>query len=1081
MSEERRLVTVLFADVAGSTALGEHRDPEDVRALLARFYAIAKEVIGAHGGTLEKFIGDAVMAVFGLPQAHGDDAERALAAALELRDRVQTDSLLGPQLPIRLGVDTGEVVAARDSGAGDFLMTGDAVNTAARLQQAAEPWAILCGERTARAAVRRFSFGPPTAVEAKGKRQPIGARPLLGRADVAVQTRVPLIGRDDDLAQLELAARRAFGERRPFLVSLIAPAGIGKTRLLEEFLERLPTLAPQATVAIAQCLPYGQRLTYWPLRTVLFRLANLAEDAEPAAARDGILSWLRGAGVESSQRIGDLLAATIGLGETEAVDRAALFAAWRTAIEAASRHSPLVLVFEDLHWSSDSLLDLVEFVMQPRADAPLLMIALARPELLDRRPAWGGGRRNYISLSLEPLRDGAVGSLVEHMVGGSSREIVERVVARAEGNPFYAGEIVRSVMERVPSLDDVPAVERALATMPDTVHATILARLDLLPPEERRVLQVGAVFGRAFRAAGVAALEPALAPEAERAADGLVVKDLIRPSDTDRFAFRHILIQEVAYHTLLRAERALLHAAAGAWLESRAAGQEDAVAEIIAYHYREATTISPTRDASAGEGELRRKAVTWLTRAADVATAAAAFGEAARHLQRAIELAEAGDLPELYERLGYVLAGDAAAEADLTALRLCREVGRPPDQELRLVASLLMRHTRFGGSMGSRPSEEALARLRAEGRALLQQAGDQRATAAFLIGEGFVPLWHRGTSAPVPPSEVTEAEQSVRRGLEIAETLDDARLRSAALDGLGSLAQERGAWEEVRERARQRLAFQNRLDLQERMDAYSMAAWASAELGDLLDAERVSAAGLALLQPGQVVAWALHLVAWRTYALMLMGRWDDALATADRARALWIESGLLSAGYAVRGFIAGLDVARARRDERRAEAFGEVLEKILRSFGPDRFVVRMLPYLSGDLDALAHKVIGGLGITHVNQPEYVERALSFCSDRGHRVPPDIVRPIAAFAVQYHYRILEGQARRALGAALRDPAELTRSLTTFERTGAIPYAARVRCERALITGDGPEMNAGLKVLDTLGDLDQLARYERASER
>ncbi|HEV8339829.1 MAG TPA: adenylate/guanylate cyclase domain-containing protein [bacterium] len=1077
MAEERRLVTVLFADVAGSTALGEQRDPEDVRALLGRFYAIAKEVIGVHGGTLEKFIGDAIMAVFGLPHAHGDDAERALAAALELRDRVQGDVLLGAQLPIRIGVDTGEVVAARDSAAGDFLITGGAVNTAARLQQAAEPWMILCGERTARAAVRRFSFGPPSAVLAKGKTQPVGTRSVLGRTAAAVPLRVPLIGRDADLAQLELAARRAFGERRPFLLSLIAPAGIGKSRLLEEFLDRLPATGVEATVAIAQCLPYGQRLTYWPLRTVLFRLAGLAEDAEAAVARDRIFLWLENSGVESSRRTGDLLAATIGLGETEAVDRAALFAAWRTAIEAASRQSPLVVVFEDLHWSSDSLLDLAEFVMQPRGDAPLLMIALARPELLDRRPSWGGGRRNYISLSLEPLADDAVAALVEHMIGGSSREIVERVVTRAEGNPFYAGEIVRSVMDRVPSLDDVSAVERALATLPDTVHATILARLDILPFQERRLLQVGAVFGRAFRAAGVAALEPDLLPHSESATEELVVKDLIRPSDTDRFAFRHILIQEVAYQTLPRAERARLHAAAGAWLENRAAGQEEALAEIIAYHYREATSVSPRPEGETGQTELRRKGAAWLTRAADVATAAAALGEAARHLQRAIELADPGELPDLYERLGYVQAGDAAAEAYLTGLRLCREAGRSPDQELRLVASLLMLYTRFGGSMSTRPSGDELGRLRAEGRALLERAGDKRAVAAFLVAEAFIPFWRvGGGAAAVAPSEITEAERSARRGLDVAEELDDARLRSAALDGLSSLAQQRGTWEEAREWARQRLTFQDRLDLQERMDAYSMATWTSVHLGDLDDADRVSTEGLALLQPGQAVAWALHLAAWRTYALALMGRWDEALVTADRTRALWAESGVLSAGYAVRGFLAGLDVARARRDEPRMEAFRDTLERIIRSLDRTRYLVRILPYLAGDLEQLEEKVIrnftpGGSG------PDALERTLSLCCDRGHAVSAELLPPIVEFAGRHGHRILEAQAWRALGMARQETLEFRRALELFERTGAVPYVARVRCERALITSDEGEMTAGLKILEALGDAEQTARFEQ----
>ncbi|MGH7358420.1 MAG: adenylate/guanylate cyclase domain-containing protein, partial [Candidatus Rokuibacteriota bacterium] len=399
MSEERRIVTVLFADMTGSTVPGEARDPEDVRTLLARYYGIAREVVHAHGGTLEKFIGDAVMAVFGLPQAHGDDSQRAMSAALEIRDRVRSDPQLGPQQPVRIGVNTGEVVATRDSAASDFLITGDAVNVAARLQQTAEPWTILCGERTARAARDRFTLGRATEIEVKGKQLPIRAQPLLGRAAAATSFRSPLIGRDDDLAQLELVARRAFVDRRPFLVSLIAPAGTGKTRLVEEFLDRLPAISPVATVAIAQCLPYGQRVTYWPLRALLVRLVGLKEEAGPETVREEIRRWLHDRGVESPERVADLLAATIGAGEPEVIDRAALFAAWRTAIEVAGRQAALVLVFEDLHWSSDSLLDLVEFIVQPRGDAAVLMIALSRPELLDRRPAWGGGRRNYVALS----------------------------------------------------------------------------------------------------------------------------------------------------------------------------------------------------------------------------------------------------------------------------------------------------------------------------------------------------------------------------------------------------------------------------------------------------------------------------------------------------------------------------------------------------------------------------------------------------------------------------------------------------------------------------------------------------------
>ena len=335
MAEERRIVTVLFADVAGWTSLGETLDAEDVRAHLTRYYNIARDVVSAHGGTLEKFIGDAVVAVFGHPQAHGDDAQRAMSAALEIRDRVRADPRLGPELPVRIGVNTGEVVAKHDSGASDFLITGDAVNVAARLQQTAEPWTILCGERTVRAARDRFTLGRPTEIAVKGKRLPIQALPLLGRAAEAALSRFPLIGRDDDLAQLDLVARRAFTDRRPFLVSLIAPAGTGKTRLVEEFLHQLPERWPEATVAIAQCLPYGQRVTYGPLRTLLVRLVGFQEEAAPETVREGIRVWLHDRGVESPERAADLLAATIGAAESEVIDRAALFTAWRTAIEAA--------------------------------------------------------------------------------------------------------------------------------------------------------------------------------------------------------------------------------------------------------------------------------------------------------------------------------------------------------------------------------------------------------------------------------------------------------------------------------------------------------------------------------------------------------------------------------------------------------------------------------------------------------------------------------------------------------------------------------------------------------------------------
>ncbi len=1081
MAEERRLVTILFADVTGSTALGETLDPEDVRALMAQFFAICKEVIATHGGTLEKFIGDAVMAVFGLPQAHGDDGQRALNAALELRDRMKQDATLRDRLPIRMGVNTGEVVAARDRAAGDFLITGDPVNVAARLQQAAEPWTVLCSERTARAARDAFIFGQPVELVTKGKAQPVKALTVLGRAARVVR-RVPLIGRDTELAHLELVARHAFTQHRPFLVNLVAPAGTGKTRLLEEFLDRLPSLVPHANVAIAQCLPYGQRLTYWPLRAVLFRIVGIQEDAPPDRIRAAVAAWCHDAGVEQPQRMADLLAATVGAAELEAIDRDALFGAWRTLVETASRRRPLVLAFEDLHWSSESLLELVEFVMQPRGDSSVLIVALTRPELLDRRAGWGGGRRNYVSLALEPLPDTAMEALAEHLLGRPSSQIVARVVERADGNPFYAGEIVRSIMDRVPSLDDDTAVSRALAELPDTVQATVLARLDVLQPAERRVLQLGAVFGRSFRNPGISALDRTLAGQIAGLTDRLMERDLIRPTDGDRFTFRHILIREVAYQTLPRAERANLHATAGEWLEAQAAGREDALAELIAYHYREAATLGSTLRQPVGNQPIRARAVHWLGRAAATALAGAAQEEAARHLRAAIELADPTDHPELYERLGDVLlGGDVGVDAYRTALTLCREAGCPPDQELRILAKLITVFMRSQGSVASRPSDDTMTHLRAEGHALMARAKDERSIAAFLIGEGFYPFWRL---ADATVEDVTTAEAGARRGLEIAERLDDAKLRSMALDAISGCAQARGAWREVFRLAEQRLAFQDRLDLIERIDAHAMIAWGSVLGGDLGKADSVSAAGLALLQPGQVPSWALHLAAWRIYALTLGGKWDDALTTAVKAKHLWIESNRSSAGYSVRGFVAALDIARARRDEKTIEELEEIIEDILQKFRAARtdapVVRRMEPYVRLNFEGLIHYV-EGFPFRHLPSIEHYERTLSLLTDHGRAAPADTTRRIVAFAAEFNYTVLEAQARRALGVMARDREELDRAVALFHEADAVPYEARARCERAIVVGNDSEFAAAERVLERLGDIDQIERLAVARKK
>ena len=422
MPEQRRLVTILFADVTGSTALGESLDPEDVRALMGRYFAHARRVVADHGGTLEKFIGDAVMAVFGLTHAWGDDPERALSAALALRDAIAEDSVLARWLTLRMGVNTGEVVATDDMSRGDFLITGDAVNITARLEQHAIPGEILVSERTVTAARAAFSFGPVREIEAKGKSQPLRVYPLLKRQTRQPAVRPRLVGRRQDLLQLDVLKMRALEERQPQILTILAPAGTGKTRLVDEFLAQLDPAEGFQTARL-HCQPYGQTLTFAPLRELARQMLGTANLQE--CVTDEFLK--SGQTVAEAKTLGHQALQLLG-GEHDGsydgvTDREGSFNAWRLLVEAIARDQPHILVIEDLHWASDSLLDLIEQVMRPRAPVPLLIIALSRPELLDRRQGWGGGQRNTSLMTLQPLNDAQTRDLVDRLTEGMSDEL----------------------------------------------------------------------------------------------------------------------------------------------------------------------------------------------------------------------------------------------------------------------------------------------------------------------------------------------------------------------------------------------------------------------------------------------------------------------------------------------------------------------------------------------------------------------------------------------------------------------------------------------------------------------------------
>jgi class 3 adenylate cyclase/tetratricopeptide (TPR) repeat protein len=543
--EQRKVVTVLFCDVAGSTALGESLDAEALRTLLARYFVRMKSIVERHGGVVEKFIGDAVMAVFGLPAVHEDDAVRALQAAAEMQ-------LALPELGIegRIGVCSGEVV----TGTEERLATGDVVNVAARLQQAAQAGETLLGETTLRLARDAVEVDPVEPLPLKGKREPVPAWRLVAVSTVAAERRFDslLVGRDKELAALAEAWERACGGSGCELVTVVGAAGVGKSRLVAEFLA-----AADATVVRGRCLSYGEGITYWPVVEVLKQLdAHRSRlELDPVAA--------------------DALAALLGQGGTSSTDEIAW--AFRKLLEAVAAEGPIVVVFDDIQWGEDVFLELLEHVAFLSTGAPILLLCMARPELLDLRSDWGGVTR------LQPLSPGEAEALMAARIGGHElgADVRERILRAAGGNPLFVEEMAAMVQ----------ASDDGEVEVPPTLQVLLAARLDQLDPPERSVLERGAVEGEVFHHGVVQALTPEEARLTSRLT-ALVRKELIRPdrplfAGDDAFRFRHLLMRDAAYAGLPKTERAELHEQFADWLEEHAAELVE-LDELLGYHLEQA-------------------------------------------------------------------------------------------------------------------------------------------------------------------------------------------------------------------------------------------------------------------------------------------------------------------------------------------------------------------------------------------------------------------------------------------------------------------------------------------------------------
>jgi len=1068
VADERKVITVLFADLVGSTATGSESDPEEFGAAIRPQLARIRESLERHGGTIEKYIGDAVVAVFGAPVIREDDPERAVRAALAIRDS------LGDA--VRVAVNTGEAVVAVGARAerGDEIVLGDVVNTAYRIEEATPNGRILVGEATYRATRTAIEYGERRLIEAKGKPQPVPVwEALHARSTVrAPQERAPLaplVGREDELALLHNTLARARRHEAVQLVTVIGGPGIGKSRLVWEFQRALEDSADDCSWRRGRCLPYGEGIAYWALGEIVKDEAGISEGDDAAAAaeklRDSVRAHVPDAGeaawIEAHLRpLLGLESAAAGEGRDES------FSAWRQYFEALSERAPLVLLFEDLHWGDDGLLDFIEHVADWSRDAALLLLCTARPELKERRPSWGG-YANALTMTLPPLTRGETTALLSLLLSESAvpEQLHESLLARADGNPLYAEEFVRMLLDRGLLVRESAGWElrESDLPLPESVQGIIASRLDALAPEEKALVQAAAVVGRAFWPGALADVVATERQEVVRILQGLERRELFRPQRTSavdgepELAFRHALVREIAYGQIPRARRAQMHLHAARWVDSLA--RLDDHAETAARHY--VAALEYARTVGGDVTSFAEPARVALAHAGRHALALNAYATAARFFGAALDLSPDDDeRPELLFCYGKALSRSSTPDEDVLvqareSMLAAGDAERAAECDV-IRGELLWRRGR---------REEAFAVLDEAVTMLSERPPSYSKAYALTTLAGF----------RIRADEAEPAVEAARAGMAIAEELGLDDLRADALNRIGVARATTGDRDGLADLERS-IRIAEEANSPESIRGYFNLGSIVANLGDLGRAAELHEHGQRLAERFGDAPWTEYFDAERVYQHYWSGDWDAALALAEQliARA---ERGASRRseldGCLVRGWIALArgDLEQATADSARARSFSRDAGDPQNLYPALAFAARTSLMTDGDDEAAAcvNELLGllraqpsfpsfwsidlaivlvelgrgdelELATERAPATRWLDAAVAYVGQEHERAA-DLCAEIGALPEEAHVRLEAARAAYADGRRAQAEAHLDRALEFYRRVGATPYVRR----------------------------------------